>query len=210
MYKDATLFFSQDDAVTITNMVPMMDRINTMLSSLATTPLAPAIKHALTFACQLMDKYYSKTDPSNVYHITMGMYSSVFITYILSQLMRQSFAVLHPQLKLKYFQQHGWEKDWIKTAEGIIRDEFSKYMRVLPSDSTPPAVCFSESNLIIVHVTYILSSLRKTLSLKTLLTSPWMVLRRWMSSMNICHRPSREYMTQLCGGGNIATLSNSA
>ncbi|KAF8238215.1 hypothetical protein L208DRAFT_1076278, partial [Tricholoma matsutake] len=105
MYKDATLFFSQDDAVTITNVVLMMDRIDAMLSRSAMTPLASAVKHALTFACQLMDKYYSKTDLSNVYHITM---------------------VLHPQLKLKYFQQHGWEKDWIKTAEGIVRDEFSK------------------------------------------------------------------------------------
>jgi hypothetical protein len=84
MYKDAMLFFSQDDAVTIANMVPTMDRIETMLSSSATTPLAPAVKHALTFACRLMDKYYSKTDLSNVYHIAMGMYSSVFITCILS------------------------------------------------------------------------------------------------------------------------------
>jgi len=38
-------------------------------------------------------------------------------------------AVLHPQLKLKYFQQHGWMKDWIKTAEGIVREEFEKYKR---------------------------------------------------------------------------------
>jgi hypothetical protein len=142
MYKDTTLFFSQDDAVTIANMVPTMDWIDTMLSSSATTPLAPAVKHALTFACQLMDKYYSKMDLSNVYHIAMGMYSSIFFTYILSQLMRQSFAVLHPQLKLKYFQQHRWEKDWIKTAERIIRDEFSKYMRVSPSDSTPQLYVF--------------------------------------------------------------------
>jgi hypothetical protein len=51
----------------------MMDWINTMLSSSATTPLAPAIKHALTFARQLMDKYYSKTDLLNMYRIAMGM-----------------------------------------------------------------------------------------------------------------------------------------
>jgi len=86
------LFFSQDDAVTIANVVPTMDQINAMLSSSATTPLAPAVKHTLTFACQLMNKYYSKTDLSNVYHIAMGMYSLVFIACILSQLMRQSFA----------------------------------------------------------------------------------------------------------------------
>ncbi|KAI9463009.1 hypothetical protein F5148DRAFT_982533 [Russula earlei] len=100
--KNVTLFFSQDDIVTITNVVPTMDQLDAMLSSSATTPLVPVVKHALTFACQLMDKYYSKTDLSNVYCISM---------------------VLHPQLKLKYFQQHAWEKDWIQTAEGIVRDE---------------------------------------------------------------------------------------
>ncbi|KAF8224569.1 hypothetical protein L208DRAFT_1161328, partial [Tricholoma matsutake] len=52
---------------------------------------------------KLMDKYYSKTDLSNVYRIAM---------------------VLHPQLKLKYFQQHGWTKEWIKTAEDIVWEEF--------------------------------------------------------------------------------------
>ncbi|KAI9452712.1 hypothetical protein F5148DRAFT_985885 [Russula earlei] len=121
--KNVTLFFSQDDIVTITNVVPTMDQLDAMLSSSATTPLVPAVKHALTFVCQLMDKYYSKTDLSNVYHIAM---------------------VLHPQLKLKYFQQHAWEKEQIQTAEEIIRDKFSKYLRVLPSpsDSMLPAVHF--------------------------------------------------------------------
>jgi hypothetical protein len=73
MYKDATVFFSQDNAVTIPNVVPTMDWIDTMLSGSAKTPLAPAIKHVLTFAHQLMDKYYSRTDLSNVYCIAMGM-----------------------------------------------------------------------------------------------------------------------------------------
>ena len=72
MYKDATLFFSQDNAVTIANVVPTMDRIDKMLSTSAATPLTPAVKHALTFACKLMDEYYSKTDLSNVYRIAMG------------------------------------------------------------------------------------------------------------------------------------------
>jgi hypothetical protein len=73
MYKDATLFFSQDNVVTITNVIPTMDRIDAMLSSSAKMPLNPAVKHALTFARKLMDKYYSKTDLSNVYRIAMGM-----------------------------------------------------------------------------------------------------------------------------------------
>lgn len=72
MYKDATLFFSQDNVVTIANVVPTMDRIDKMLSSATTTQLDPAVKHALTFARKIMDKYYSKTDVSNVYRIAMG------------------------------------------------------------------------------------------------------------------------------------------
>ena len=31
------------------------------------------------------------------------------------------------QLKLKYFQQCNWQKDWIDTAETIVRDEYVKY-----------------------------------------------------------------------------------
>jgi hypothetical protein len=73
MYKDATLFFSQDNVMTIANIVPTMDCIDAMLSSSAKMPLNPAVKHALTFVCKLMDKYYSKTDLSDVYHIAMGM-----------------------------------------------------------------------------------------------------------------------------------------
>jgi hypothetical protein len=34
---------------------------------------------------------------------------------------------MHPQLKLKYFQQHGWKKEWITTAEALVREEFAKY-----------------------------------------------------------------------------------
>jgi len=35
--------------------------------------------------------------------------------------------VLHPQMKLKYFQQQKWSKDWIDTAKEIVREEFAKY-----------------------------------------------------------------------------------
>ncbi|KAF8239966.1 hypothetical protein L208DRAFT_1235068, partial [Tricholoma matsutake] len=72
MYKDATLFFSQDNAITIANVVLTMDCINKMLSTSAARPLNSAVKHGLTFARKLMDKYYSKTNLSNVYRIAMG------------------------------------------------------------------------------------------------------------------------------------------
>ena len=74
MFKDATLFFSQESAATIAHVIPTMDKIDGMLTDLATEPLCSSIKHALTFARSLMNKYYSKTDASNVYRIAMGKY----------------------------------------------------------------------------------------------------------------------------------------
>ena len=72
MYKDATTFFSQDDVATIAHVISTMDRIDNMLKASATEPLILSVKHALKFACKIMDKYYSKTDISNVYCIAMG------------------------------------------------------------------------------------------------------------------------------------------
>lgn len=73
IYKDATLFFSQDNVSTIANVIPTMDRIDSLLNNAATEPLSPAVKQALSFARKSINKYYSKTDLSNIYRIAMGM-----------------------------------------------------------------------------------------------------------------------------------------
>ncbi|KAF8222682.1 hypothetical protein L208DRAFT_1522165, partial [Tricholoma matsutake] len=46
--------------------------------------------------------------------------------------------VLHPNLKLKYFQTHRWEQDWIDTAEALVRKEYKKYGGPLVSDAGSP------------------------------------------------------------------------
>ena len=66
------MFFSQDTAATIAHVIPTMDRIDATLCCTGPTALNDAVKHALVFARKLLDKYYSKTDLSNVYRITMG------------------------------------------------------------------------------------------------------------------------------------------
>jgi hypothetical protein len=124
IYKDATLFFSQDKVSSIANVIPTMDRIDALLSDVPAEPLSQSVKHALTFARKSINKYYLKTDLSNVYHITMGEYSVISLLCLLI-LFRVS--VLHPQLKLKYFQQRHWDQDWIDTAEAILREEYTKY-----------------------------------------------------------------------------------
>jgi hypothetical protein len=73
IYKDATLFFSQDQISTIANVIPTMDRIDLLLSDSTTKQLSLSVKHALSFAHKSINKYYSKTDLSNVYRIAMGM-----------------------------------------------------------------------------------------------------------------------------------------
>lgn len=101
-----------------------MDHIDKILCETGTTALTSSVKHALTFACNILDKYYLKTDLSNVYQIAMGTFSVLILWSFFSL----AFClVLHPQLKLKYFQQHGLERDWIETVEEIVRDEFVKY-----------------------------------------------------------------------------------
>ena len=76
------MFFSQDSAATIAHIIPTMDCIDTMLRNTGEDALTPSVRHALTFARDHLDKYYSKTDLSNVYRIAMGM--SLFILAFVS------------------------------------------------------------------------------------------------------------------------------
>ena len=123
------LFFSQDSAATITHVIPTMDHIDAVLCSTGAMALTPSVKHTLTFARKRLDKYYSKMDLSNVYQIAMGT-SFILLTSAAFFHFGTLHAVLHPQLKLKYFSQHGWSKTWVEIAEEIVRDEFAKYDQV--------------------------------------------------------------------------------
>jgi hypothetical protein len=49
-----------------------------------------------------------------------------FYFYILWEVVNQLILVLHPRYKLQYFHNIGWEKDWINTAENIVRAEFKR------------------------------------------------------------------------------------
>ena len=84
IYKDAALFFSQDKVSLIANVIPTMDRINALLSDVPAEPLCQSVKHALTFARKSINKYYSKTDLSNVYHIAMGEYLDIILLCLLT------------------------------------------------------------------------------------------------------------------------------
>src|SRR5271154_3426232 len=52
-----------------------------------------------------LNRYYATTDTSSAYRIAM---------------------VLHPALKLEYFRVHNWKREWIRLAEQLVRDEYTK------------------------------------------------------------------------------------
>jgi hypothetical protein len=41
--------------------------------------------------------------------------------------------VLHPGLKLEYFRQHDWEKEWIEQAETMVREEYAANYEKAPA-----------------------------------------------------------------------------
>ncbi len=76
-YKNATLFFSQDSA----SIAAVINRILNHLNSQTGKAYHPPVTAAMKLACK-MDRYYSLTDSSTTYRITM---------------------VLHLEMKLEYF-----------------------------------------------------------------------------------------------------------
>ncbi|KAF5366396.1 hypothetical protein D9758_009756 [Tetrapyrgos nigripes] len=81
--------------------------VNNTPPSLASQPLHSSVKAALRLAKKLMNRYYSRTDESSIYRISM---------------------VLHPGLKLEYFRRHKWQQPWINQAEQLTRNAYNEYV----------------------------------------------------------------------------------
>ncbi|KIK15264.1 hypothetical protein PISMIDRAFT_115423 [Pisolithus microcarpus 441] len=81
--------------------IPAMDYIDEIftMTMLDDMRLDPSIRAAVGLAKRTLNKYYSLTDMSDLYHIAM---------------------VLHPHHKLEYFRQVKWEADWIKMAGELV------------------------------------------------------------------------------------------
>lgn len=99
-----------------------MDHIDEVLTTQSRDiNFEPSIRAALSIAKKMLNKYYDKTDHSEVYRIAMS--TSLFN----SMPNKLSFEqVLHPRHKLKYFENAGWHADWITAAKDIIRAEFER------------------------------------------------------------------------------------
>ncbi len=123
IFKMVTLEFSSDTPCPA-SVIPAMDRMHDELTNAAeNVDYSVALRSTLSLGIKLLNKYYSLTDNSEVYRIAVGASNTIYSNHLLIQLSR---LVLHPRYKLKYFKKLDWDQKWIKTAEGIICDEFKR------------------------------------------------------------------------------------
>jgi len=98
-----------------------MDHIDAHLATATqNTRYSIAIRAALAIGNKTLNRYYNKTDYSEVYRIAMGKFISQVTIFI------DQVSVLHPRHKLHYFKTAGWEDTWIETARTIVQDEFDR------------------------------------------------------------------------------------
>ncbi len=98
-----------------------MDKLNNGLNPYSKESYHPTIKATMRLARSKMNQYYSITDRSAAYRITLGTYIQVVHTKL--KLIRSSL-VLHPGLKLDYFCVQEWEDKWINIAKNLVREEY--------------------------------------------------------------------------------------
>jgi hypothetical protein len=113
--------------------IPAMDHIDETLTNNSLDPeFKPSIHTALRIAKKTLNKYYNATDQLEVYCIAMG---TCFPTtpHGAHHYHLPYFSVLHPRHKIQYFEHTGWQPDWIKTTEEIVRAKFEESYAV-PAD----------------------------------------------------------------------------
>jgi hypothetical protein len=121
--------------------IPAMDHIDESLTNNSLDiEFEPSICAALGIAKKTLNKYYNATDQSEVYRIAMGTCMPSPYSFLITTCL----SVLHPRHKLQYFERAGWQPDWIKTAEEIVRAKFEESYAAPADDSDdvdmlPPA-----------------------------------------------------------------------
>lgn len=102
-----------------------MDHIDTHLAtSTQNANYSVSIRAALAIGKRTLNRYYNKTDHSEVYRIAMG--KSCLISFNFACTVTNICLVLHPRHKLHYFKIAGWEDEWIEMARNIVREEFDR------------------------------------------------------------------------------------
>ncbi|KAJ8515393.1 hypothetical protein ONZ45_g7180 [Pleurotus djamor] len=121
--KDATLFFSRETP-NLATVIPAMDHIDEKFGSDALNPkLHSAIRASVAVAKRTCNRYYSRTDGSELYRIAM---------------------VLHPRYKLSYFEKAEWDLEWQEKARQLVRQVYET--RYAGLEVPPPTSGLSESS----------------------------------------------------------------
>jgi hypothetical protein len=123
IFKDTTLFFSWGTP-NLAMVIPAMDIIDSIIATMseASQKFCLAICTALAIGSMTLNKYYNKTDNSEVYHISMG----AFHLWLSASSLTALLLVLHPRHKLEYFKKNGWHDSWIEAAHDIVHEEFDR------------------------------------------------------------------------------------
>ena len=73
IFKDATQFFSRSKVSNLMIVIPAMDHLDKHLATgLTGTEYSPSIRSAIRIGIKTLNKYYSKTDQSDLYRVSMG------------------------------------------------------------------------------------------------------------------------------------------
>jgi hypothetical protein len=133
---------SQSSVPLIHQVIPLFDGITRALDDYAgNVDYAPAVRMAAVRGHTMLNKYYGLTDDSVVYRIAMCMSHITISHFIICLLV--DYLVLHPRYKSTYFQKAGWPREWIRTAEDILRKEWETNYKPGVSGSVQDAVvCF--------------------------------------------------------------------
>ena len=116
--KGLPLAFHIQDSASVTTIICAMDQIISNLHYQTGKAYHPSLAAAMTLTHKKMDHYYSLTNASTIYCITM---------------------VLHPGMKLKYFHKQKWPSEWIEEVEHLVQEEYvAKYEKVADESNMMP------------------------------------------------------------------------
>ncbi|KNF05324.1 hypothetical protein PSTG_01538 [Puccinia striiformis f. sp. tritici PST-78] len=118
LFYEITLQVSTGGSTHIASVVIFIDQITEHLSTIIREPkYPPALRNACRIGLKLTNKYYSLTDSSPLYRITI---------------------LLHPSFKDEYFKLAAWEPEWIAEAIRLARDMWVTHYKPRPVSTPRP------------------------------------------------------------------------
>ena len=112
----------------VSSVIPAMDTIDCTFTtaSMDGEQFSLPIKVGLEICKWIMNKYYNLMNESEIYQVSIGISSILFLVSILIP------SVLHPGLKTWYFKDNKWPQEWHDEAVAITRWIFDNEYQDLP------------------------------------------------------------------------------